>query len=177
MVYYKCNDNDDYSRCHFVLERRNMMTKAQVIKHIKELERSYCDDVSKHGPQGWLKYLADDVVFTTSGHHPDVRGKDTVRKRLEGLYKADYVLYHWDVEHVDVSDDFTLAYSYSTYTYKIRNSGEQHVYIGKDCNIWKKIDGKYKVIMQIGNRIETEFDSNKRRIGKANAIRPYQTKH
>jgi len=123
-----------------------------------DLEKSYCADVNSLGVQGWLKYLSDDVVFTTHGHGRSVKGKDCVKKRLEGLYNSDKVFYTWDVQCVDVSDDYTLAYSYSLYTFKIINGEDVRVYIGKDCNIWKLINGVYKVVMQIGNRTETKFN-------------------
>lgn len=151
------------------------MTKQQVVQKIKQLEIAYCNDVNTLGVEGWLKYLADDCIFTTSGHHKSVKGKDTIKKRLDGLYKSDKVMYHWDVEYVDVSDDFTMAYSYSLYTYKVINKDEKKVYIGKDCNIWKNINGKYKVVMQIGNRIETTFDAEKRSLSKTERLRPYKT--
>jgi hypothetical protein len=127
--------------------------------------------VNTLGVEGWLKYLSDDVIFATPGHHQSVKGKDTVRKRLEGLYTADKVLYHWDVDYVDVSDDYTMAYSYSMFTYKVIKGKDKKVYIGKDCNVWKLEYGEYKVVMQIGNRIETSFDSEKRSLGKIDRVR------
>lgn len=142
------------------------MNKEEVIKHIKELELSYCEDVNTLGVKGWLKYLSDDVIFCTQGHHQSVKGIETVKKRLTGLYTADYVLYHWDVEFVEVSDDFSMAYSYSTFTYKIVKGEDRKTYIGKDCNIWRKINGKFKVVMQIGNRIETQFKLNVKSMAK-----------
>ena len=147
------------------------MTKERVIQEIKELELAYCRDVNTLGVEGWMKYLSDDCMFTTVGHHQSIKGKETIKKRLKGLYTADYVLYHWDVEFVDVSDDYTMAYSYSVYTYKVIKGEDKKVYIGKDCNIWKLIHGEYKVVMQIGNRIETTFDSEERSLGKINRIR------
>lgn len=147
------------------------MTRHEAIKKIKRLEVEYCRDVATLGVEGWLKYLSDDCVFMTQGHHKSIKGKDTIRKRLQGLYTADEILYHWDVEYIDMSDDLTMAYAYSMFTYKLVKGNDKKCYIGKDCNIWKLINGEYKVVMQIGGRIETTFDAEKRSLGKIERVR------
>lgn len=147
------------------------MTRHETVKLIKQLEKDYCKDVAILGVDGWMKYISDDCVFTTQGHHKSVKGKENIRKRLEGLYTADEVLYHWDVEYVDVSEDLTMAYSYSYFTYKIVKGEDKKCYIGKDCNIWRKIGDDYKVVMQIGSRIESTFDADQRCLGKIEKIK------
>lgn len=130
------------------------MKKENAKKHILELEKKFAEDIKEYGIEAWYKYLAEDAIIATSGHEGLVIGKKEIMERFEELYKLEYFIYDWEPIFVDVSEDCTLAYCITHYYMEYKVDEDVFKFKGKDCNIWRLVDGEYKLELEIGNKIE-----------------------
>lgn len=128
------------------------MNKEQVINRIKEIDQAYQNGIRELGVEGWLKYLSDDIIICTSGHRPSVVGIKDVKERFIDLYKTYEVDYSWEVDGIHVSDDLSLAYVYTRFKMQTKSKTLRQTIIGKDCFIYKRVNGDYKICFLIGNR-------------------------
>lgn len=130
------------------------MNKEDVKKQIMALEEQFAQDVKDYGIEAWFKYLSEAAIIATSGHDGLVIGKPEIMRRFEELYKMEYFIYDWEPMYVEVSDDFTLAYCVTMYYMEYKVDNDVFKFKGKDCNIWRLEDGEYKLILEIGNKVE-----------------------
>ncbi len=130
------------------------MDKEKVKQQIMDLEVQFCKDVEELGMEGWDKYLSKSAIIATSGHDGLIIGKDIIMDRFKELYGLGYFTYQWEPMFVEVSDDLSMAYCITLYYMEYKVDEDVFKFKGKDCNIWKLEDGEYKLVLEIGNKVE-----------------------
>ena len=127
------------------------MNKLQAIEDLKNLDLEFCNVCKKKGAQGWVGFFSDNGVMATSSGREDIIGKANIFKAISNTFELDNVSFIWKPVYGDVSDDETLGYTSGTSTLTYTKNGEKVIQKGKYSTIWKKINGEWKIILDIGN--------------------------
>ncbi len=93
------------------------------------------------------RYMADDAMQMPAGAHP-VFGREEIFKNMEGEYTLE-----WEPQDGDVSASGEIGWTWgqSKITWTDDN-GEEQVSYGKYLNVWKRVEGQWKVEVDIGNK-------------------------
>ncbi len=95
-------------------------------------------------------FLDSDALQLPAGGHP-VRCRDNIYFQMKAENSS--AVLNWEPQEAEVARSGDLGYTWGTYTYSWvdAESGLQSRY-GKYLNIWKKQpDGKWKVLIDMGN--------------------------
>ena len=123
-------------------------------KALLKLEREFArDSTSKGTPQAFARYAADDLRLMREGNFP-VLGKQAAIAALSKR-PGDLV---WQPTFADVSRSGDLGYSYGTYSFGGKGSDVQKSEKGNYVRIWKKRDGKWRVVLDLLNPVPPAKD-------------------
>lgn len=113
------------------------------------LDREWSDstrDVNKA-----LTYFAPDATYYPQGM-PKVSGEDNLRQALTAMSQAPGFALSWKPEKAEVSASGDLAYTTGTFSATMNNAaGVPSTEIGKYVAVWKKVNGAWKAVEDIGN--------------------------
>jgi len=109
---------------------------------VKKLETEFAERSAKKGAaDAFDSYLAEDVRLLRENVAPTV-GKNTalslVSTRLGNL--------SWQVTAADISASGDLGYTYGVFEFKSGSAASEH---GSYVHVWKKQNGKWKVVLDI----------------------------
>ncbi len=109
---------------------------------VKKLEAEFAErSVKKGAADAFDSYLAEDARLLRENVAPAV-GKNTalslVSSRLGNL--------SWQVTAADISASGDLGYTYGVFEFKSGSAGPEH---GSYVHVWKKQNGKWKVVLDI----------------------------
>lgn len=128
------------------------MNRAQTEAYLIKIDKGFSDDSQVNKEKAWEKILAEDAIMATSGHSEYSVGKESIIKGLKGLYQIPNLIFYWEPKHAEVSVDLSLGYTTGIYTRKYQVDNNKYTETGKYTSIWKKIDGEWKIIHDIGNQ-------------------------
>lgn len=98
--------------------------------------------------EAFRQFLAEDAIQFPEGGEP-VYGRDTI---YQGMRGSTGVILTWDPQLAVVSEYGDLGYTWGKYKVTVTNDeGEQSFSYGKYVNVWRKEDGAWNVIADIGN--------------------------
>jgi uncharacterized protein (TIGR02246 family) len=131
-------------------------------KEIRAVESAMMAAAAEKGAAGYVSFYAEDAVELPNGA-PMILGKESVGKTMAFLDDKNNRL-TWSPVHIDVSTSGDLAYSFGNYEFRsVGKDGEPTVEHGKYTTIWKKQkDGKWKVVLDMGNANPEPKDSASR---------------
>jgi uncharacterized protein (TIGR02246 family) len=131
-------------------------------KEIRALESDMMAAAIDKGAAGYLSFYAEDAVELPNGAQM-ILGKESIGKTMTFLDDKNNRL-TWSPVHVDVSTSGDLAYSFGNYEFRfVGKDGKPTVEHGKYTTIWKKQkDGKWKVVLDMGNADPEPGDSGSR---------------
>jgi ketosteroid isomerase-like protein len=101
--------------------------------------------------EAFLQYLDPGALQLPAGQLP-VRGAKNIYEQMkQGV--ENYTL-NWEPEEGDVSISGDLGYTWGVYEITMKNAdGIEIIRYGKYLNVWKKqLDGKWKVLIDMGNQ-------------------------
>ena len=118
---------------------------------IRALDEQWSATAGRNDVDGVMAPYADDAVLLAP-NAPMAAGKKAIRASWAGLFGPG-VAVAWKVSKVEVAQSGELGYLYGTYTLAIRDpKGGPEVHdAGKTVEVWKKIDGKWKCIVDTYN--------------------------
>ena len=131
-------------------------------REIRALEAAMMDAAAEKGAEGYMSFYAEDAVELPNGAQM-LLGKESIGKTMTFLNDKNNRL-TWSPVHVDVSESGDLAYSFGNYEFRsIGKDGKPAVEHGKYTTIWKKQkDGRWKVVLDMGNSSPEPKDSGSR---------------
>jgi ketosteroid isomerase-like protein len=100
-----------------------------------------------------MTMFASEAVFMESDSPVSV-GLETIRKRIESMFADTALLwetYSWTSDKIEVSASGDLAYVKGSSRMNIRTPNGIVEDVGKGVDIWKKIDGNWKAVLNIWN--------------------------
>jgi len=125
--------------------------KDKVINELMELDRQFCKESQINNVETWIKFFSKDGVMISQDHNPNIKGHEGIEKSMISLFNLDNFELLWEPLNGDVSDDFTLGFTTGKYTMKYKVEGKLITSIGKYTTIWKKRDGEWEIILDMGN--------------------------
>ena len=107
--------------------------------------------------EAFNQFLATDAIGLPSGNFP-VFGRDSIYASMKD--DADSYVLDWQPQHAEVANSGELGWTWGTYTLTGETGNETQIRYGKYLNIWKKIDGNWRVAVDIGNSNPKPLDTN-----------------
>lgn len=130
------------------------MAKADVAaaeSAIREISKNWLSLEQSHDINGIVDIFADDAVVYSRNSEPLV-GKEAIRQSyLDERQKSPNLSVNWTTEKVDVAKSGDMAVEYGKFN--ISNPGGEGPESdqGNFVTVYKKIDGKWKVVADIGS--------------------------
>jgi ketosteroid isomerase-like protein len=113
-----------------------------------ETDRRFANTSEQLGPAAAFdQFMADDAMMMPSGTLP-LYGRESIKALMS---RADFEL-TWEPQDGEVSASGDMGWTWGTSLVSwTDDSGETQVRYGKYLNVWRKIDGQWKVAVDIGN--------------------------
>ena len=125
-----------------------MMTVDELI----ELDRAFCEEVSKLGAAAWGKHFAlNGAMLVKLGEN--IVGEPSVYATMKAFFMQKGSTLLWSPENGGISDAGDLGYTYGQYIRHYRDeAGAKVKETGRYMTIWRKqADHSYKVEVNMGN--------------------------
>lgn len=120
-------------------------------KELFDIDLQFCLESQTDGHKAWDKFLSDDVVFGGDAEDPYTQGKQQILPSMEKFYQLEDLDFTWEPKHAFISDDKTLGVTTGTYDRTFKQNGEIVNRKGKYTTTWKKMDGHWKIVLDIGS--------------------------
>ena len=120
--------------------------KSVWIEEIHQAERAFNKMAAEQGVQAaFLAFAADSAALNRNNRI--IRGKAAIREYFE-QQTLRKVRLSWEPQHIDVSDDGSMGYTYGPYTFSARDtSGRTLESTGIFHTVWKRQDnGTWKYV-------------------------------
>lgn len=85
------------------------------------------------------------------GKIPILSGHQAIRSWYESWINDTTMTYTAQTKAIDIADSKDLAYERGVYCFSFKTPAGHTDQIGKYLTVWKKIDGQWKVVADIGN--------------------------
>ena len=115
------------------------------------LDKKFCEECKMDKEKAWMKYTADRSLMATNGHNPYLEKTDDIRNTIQQVFNLENIDFTWIPIHGGMSDDSTMGFTTGNYTRIYTSNGKEVKQIGKYVSIWKKIDGLWKIVFDMGN--------------------------
>lgn len=116
-----------------------------------QVDREFAAASAEFGAgEAFNRFLTDDAMQMPAGGNP-VIGRTAIYEGMkEGV--ETYTL-AWEPQDGAVSNSADLGWTWGKYTLSWKNEeGNLKKSYGKYLNVWKKVDGQWKVVVDIGNK-------------------------
>ena len=117
---------------------------------IRELDRQWMEAVAARDVDAAASFFAPDGI-QMQAHGPTVVGRDAIRAWFESWMLDTSMTNSFAPDVIEVAASGDLAYDRGTYRVVVETPEGPGEDIGKYVVIWKKIDGEWKVILDIAN--------------------------
>lgn len=119
------------------------------LQYFIDLDKKFLNDIQTLGAEGWIKYMADDIVFAQVNYMNTGKGKELATKVFNQHYKTEDIYYTWESRDFDISEDQTLVNYVSEYYFHETINGKKLEYVGIYVFTWKLVNGEYKLSKMI----------------------------
>lgn len=100
-----------------------------------------------------MAYYTPDVVSYSGGVAPAM-GTDQVRAAYTEMVKSSITNPRLSANTVKFSDDGSMAYDYGTYQMTVQPpGGKSGDFYGAYVNVWKKVDGQWKIAAEVSTPV------------------------
>lgn len=118
---------------------------------VKEISKNWLKMERNHDVDGIIEIFADDAVVYGRNREP-LKGKEAIRQNyLDENKKYPNLEGDWTTDRVDVASSCDLAVEYGKFTVKNAGPDGKQSDEGNYVTVYKKIDGKWKVVSDIGS--------------------------
>jgi len=112
---------------------------------VRDADVQWAKDTAARRIEGWMDGFTDDAVIIAAGK--TVEGKQAIREFFTGVFaNKDYTL-TWSPTRVETSTEGTLGYTYGNYESRFGATVRHGMYM----TVWRKVDGKWKVALDMGS--------------------------
>ncbi len=112
---------------------------------VRDADLQWSKDTAARRIEGWMDGFTDDAVVVAAGR--TIEGKQAIREFYAPIFSNKDFSLTWAPTRVETSTEGTLGYTYGNYEVK-SGAGTRH---GMYVTIWRKVDGKWKVALDIGS--------------------------
>ena len=125
---------------------------------LMRVDQHFSEDSQKLGIKAWENNLADEAVMVTDGHQPYLIGKSDIIKALKNLYSLPELYFEWHPIIAQIAENQDMGFTTGTYIRTYSKNNIPYKEIGKYTTIWKKINDKWKIILDIGNELQENLN-------------------
>jgi ketosteroid isomerase-like protein len=118
---------------------------------LMSLDVQFCNDCKINGEKAWASYFMDSGFMVVNGYHDNIIGKEKIEKAMEGIFSLQDIEFDWHPVFCEISDDNTLGVTMGESTRTFIKDNEKVTLKGKYTTIWKKVEGTWKIVWDIGN--------------------------
>lgn len=112
---------------------------------ILEVDRHFCKDCKRGKEKAWASYFMEDGMMITERAKGVYIGKDAIEQHMVDIFHLPDMKLHWDPDHVELSDDGSLAVTKGHSTLSFTKEGKHEIHHGFYTTVWKKIHKKWKI--------------------------------
>ena len=124
-----------------------MSDKTDTVDHILELERMISGLLSKGDVDQMMEYMAEDVKLLNPGEELLV-GNHHEKEGLEAVRDTDGLEMSFEPTGAEISSSGDMGFAYGEISMKLPDESRQ---TEKYVTIWRKNQGKWKVVLQARN--------------------------
>lgn len=121
------------------------------VQQLFDADLQFCKDCQTEKEKAWMRYTADPSIMGTGGHNPYIEDRKEIEKGIKQTFALKDSTFDWEPKHGFISEDETLGVTTGVYTRTFFKDGEEVELKGKYCTTWKKINGEWKIVLDIGN--------------------------
>ena len=116
-----------------------------------QADREFAQAAAARGAEGFISFFAEEVTLLGKEGAPIV-GKAAASAVIRRGWALPQYTLTWTPLHAELAKSGELGYTYGTYERKFLQDGKPFRETGKYVTAWKKQrDGKWKVILDLGN--------------------------
>ena len=119
--------------------------QAQLEQELRNADLAFARATAARRLEGWMEFFADDAAILQNGE--TVSGKQNLRRYYQPIFANKDFSLTWTPTHAEAAKDGSMGYTYGTY--EARNG--ERVSHGMYLTIWRKTNGKWKVVMDTGS--------------------------
>jgi ketosteroid isomerase-like protein len=119
-------------------------------QQLRDADIEFCKQTAARRLDGWMDFFADDASSMQNGK--TVSGKAELRKYYQPMFAVKEFTLTWTPIRAEAAKDGTLGYTYGTYEAKTGSDVSRGMYL----TIWRRINGKWKVIMDTGSALRQQ---------------------
>ncbi|MBZ5526119.1 MAG: DUF4440 domain-containing protein [Acidobacteriia bacterium] len=112
---------------------------------VRDADLQFARETAARRLEGWMDFFADDAVVIAAGK--TVEGKQAIREFFTGVFADKTYTLTWAPTRVETSTEGTLGYTYGNYEARYGTTVRHGMYV----TVWRKIDGKWKVAVDLGS--------------------------
>lgn len=118
---------------------------------LRTLDLAWSDTANRKDLDGTVSYMADDGE-TLAPNEPAAKGKAAIKASWANLIGLPGLTIHWEPLRVQVAESGEIGYASGTYTLTFTDAnGKTVADRGKYLEVWKKVDGKWKCLLDAYN--------------------------
>ncbi len=120
---------------------------------ISEIDRTWTEAIQNKNVENVMILIASDAVFMID-NLPIIKGKEAIREAQSSWYAdtaIDFSTFQAEIVDIQVSSSGDMAYTRGIEHYNQHTPDGMTERWNKWIDVWKKIDGEWKVIVVIGN--------------------------
>jgi ketosteroid isomerase-like protein len=114
-------------------------------QELRDADLDFARQTAARRLEGWMSFFADDASIIHDGQ--TVTGKDALLAFYQPVFANKDFNLTWSPNHAEASKDGTLDYTYGEYEARNGTAISRGVY----TTIWRKIDGHWKVVLDLGS--------------------------
>ena len=121
------------------------------VEVLLNVDRQFSKDVQEGKLDAWMFYMHPNSIMGTSADNPFINGYDNIAESMAELFKLDNLEFKWKPIYAFLSDDGSLGVTIGLYKRKFIKDGEEISVRGKYMSVWRKVEGQWRVIFDMGN--------------------------
>jgi ketosteroid isomerase-like protein len=126
-------------------QRHAPKSHARFEQELRSADLAFAKATAARRLEGWMEFFAEDAAILQGGRA--ISGKQNIRQFYEPVFANKDFSLTWTPTHAEAPRDGSMGYTYGTY--EARNG--EHVSHGMYLTIWRKIGGRWLVVMDTGS--------------------------
>lgn len=117
-----------------------------------ELDRTFCRAVQVGGAKAWASYFSPTGTMIMKASENAI-GREAIFHLMQGFFSKSTNRLTWQPESAQLSEDFTLGYTFGSYVRTTLNEENKEVSeTGRYTTIWRlQPNGQYQIELDTGN--------------------------
>ncbi len=118
-----------------------MKTREQVLA----VDNAFCNDCRRGKEKAWASYFLEDGMMITDKTGGKYVGKESIEEHMVDIFQLPDMKLHWSPDHVELSDDRSLAVTKGPSTLSFTKEGKKEIHHGYYTTVWKRRNKLWKI--------------------------------